>query len=53
MQKVLTREHQLKDYNTLVSEEILSEIEKLADSLKGLRVFHVNATPKGGGVAEI
>lgn len=53
MQKVLTGEHQLGDYNTLVCEGILSEIGKLADSLKGLHVVHVNATPKGGGVAEI
>jgi len=53
MQEVLTREHQFKDYDHLVSEQILSEVEKLADGLRGLRVIHINATPKGGGVAEI
>jgi len=53
MQEVLTRGHQLSDYSSLVSEEILSEIERLADGLKGLRVVHINATPQGGGVAEI
>ena len=53
MQEVLTSEHPLRDYNVLISEEILSEIERLADGLKGLRVIHVNATPRGGGVAEI
>ena len=53
MQGVLTRERQLRDYSGLVSEEILSEIEGLAEGLRGLRVIHVNATPRGGGVAEI
>ena len=53
MQEVLTRELQLSNYSGLISEQILSEVEKLADGLKGLRVIHVNATPRGGGVAEI
>jgi len=53
MQKVLTSERQLRDYSSLVSEEILSEIERLTGRLKGLRVIHINATPQGGGVAEI
>jgi len=43
----------LRDYEGLVSSETLSEIENLADALKGLHVIHVNATPQGGGVAEI
>ena len=53
MQKVLTGECRLRDYSSLVSEETLSEIDGLADGLRGLRVIHVNATPRGGGVAEI
>jgi len=53
MQEVLTCGHQLRDYSSLVSEEILSETERLANGLKGLRVVHINATPQGGGVAEI
>lgn len=53
MQEVLTTERQLGDYNGLVSDEILSEIKKHAAALKGLRVIHINATPQGGGVAEI
>jgi len=53
MQEVLTSECQLRDYSSLVSEEILSEIERLTGRLKGLRVIHINATPQGGGVAEI
>jgi len=53
MQEVLTSGRQLRDYSGLVSEEILSETENLADRLKGLCVIHINATPHGGGVAEI
>ena len=53
MQEVKTEEIKLWDYGDLVSREVLSEIERLADELKGLRVIHINATPQGGGVAEI
>jgi len=31
----------------------LSEIRELASGLRGLRIFMVNSTPRGGGVAEI
>jgi len=53
LQEVLTIERQIEDYNGLVSDEILSQIEKYAAALKGLRVIHINATPRGGGIAEI
>ena len=53
MQEVLIGERELRDYSSLVSEETLSEMEGLADRLRGLRVIHINATPQGGGVAEI
>jgi trehalose synthase len=53
VQKVKTRQRQLQHYNGLVSSEALSEIGRLANGLKGLHVIHVNATPWGGGVAEV
>ena len=53
MQEVLTIKRQLEDYNGLISDEILSEIEQYSAALKGLRVIHINTTPQGGGVAEI
>lgn len=31
----------------------VDELRRLAAPLRGLRVLHVNATPVGGGVAEI
>jgi trehalose synthase len=53
VQKVETEEIRLEDYSDLVSPEVLLEVERLAKELKGLRVVHINATPQGGGVAEI
>ena len=50
---VKTNHQKLEDYKELISEELFEEIKNLAKDLKGLRVFHVNATPRGGGVAEI
>ncbi len=53
MHRVSTREKRLKDYRGIVSGETLSEVTRIADKLRGLRIVHVNATPDGGGVAEI
>ncbi|KPK21822.1 MAG: hypothetical protein AMJ76_01670, partial [Dehalococcoidia bacterium SM23_28_1] len=43
----------LDRYDGLIDEEARQDILSAAQSLKGLRVVHVNATPNGGGVAEI
>jgi trehalose synthase len=43
----------LEDYQALIGDERLAEIRDLARPLAGARVLHVNATPFGGGVAEI
>lgn len=43
----------LEKYKNIVSDELFEEVIDLAKNLKGLRVFHVNSTPRGGGVAEI
>jgi trehalose synthase len=43
----------LDSYDSLIEADARQEILSAAESLKGLRVVHVNATPKGGGVAEI
>ena len=50
---VKTNHQKLGDYRELISEGLFEEIIGLAGGLKGLRVFHVNATPRGGGVAEL
>jgi trehalose synthase len=53
MQRVPTGEVKLSGYTGIVSEHLLSEIEQIAEKLRGLRIIHINATPQGGGVAEI
>ena len=50
---VKTNHQKLENYKELISEELFQEIKDLAKDLKGLRVFQVNATPRGGGVAEL
>ena len=50
---VKTPTQSLKEYKNLVSRGLLHEIEQLSKKLNGLRVAYINATPRGGGVAEI
>jgi trehalose synthase len=40
-------------YELSAGGESLAQLQELAAPLKGARVLHVNATPYGGGVAEI
>jgi len=51
--KVLTKERELTRYVDVVSDSLLSDIALTAEKLRGCRMVHVNATPAGGGVAEI
>ncbi len=51
--RVLTTEVKLISYAGIVPEGLLAEVARAAEKLSGLRVVHVNATPIGGGVAEI
>jgi len=53
LQQVELRQKQLVDYRPIVGDAVLAEIEELAASLKGAWIVHVNATPFGGGVAEM
>jgi len=43
----------LKDYEGLVEPSLRTRVTSAAERLQGLRVVHINATPFGGGVAEI
>ncbi len=43
----------LQDYEGLVGAGPLSQVRAAGERLRGLRVMHINATPTGGGVAEI
>ncbi len=53
LQKVEFEQKSLADYQPIVGDEIIAEIEALAEPLQGARVVHVNATAFGGGVAEM
>ena len=53
MYRVSIKEKKLNDYIGIVSEQLLSEVTEAAEQLRGMRVIHINATPQGGGVAEI
>lgn len=50
--RVKLKEKSIEEYRKIIKEEV-DEIKELAEPLKGLRVVHINATPYGGGVAEI
>ena len=50
---VKTPTQKIEKYQELISKELFREILKLSKELKGLKVFHVNSAPRGGGVAEL
>lgn len=43
----------INDHKKFVSAEKIKRIKNLAKPLKGKKIIHINATPEGGGVAEI
>jgi trehalose synthase len=43
----------IADYGATSGHEVVERVRELARPLKGARVLHLNATPYGGGVAEI
>jgi trehalose synthase len=51
--QVQTDQRRLDEYQSVVGEKALEEIRSLAKPLQGKRVLHFNATPYGGGVAEL
>ncbi len=53
LQLVSTTPRKLEEYRHVVGDGPVDEILSLAEPLRGKRVLHFNATPFGGGVAEI
>lgn len=49
----MKRTPQLDRYKRFVGEEVLADIDRVAESLAGLHVLHLNTTDRGGGVAEL
>jgi trehalose synthase len=53
LQHVEVSPRPLTAYERLIPGALVREVRTLAASLRGCRVVHINATPQGGGVAEI
>ncbi len=53
MQRVTVTPRSIASYRSEAAPDALAQLEEMAEQLRGLRVLHVNATPVGGGVAEI
>ncbi len=53
LEVVETEKKLLDDYINIVGKEEIENIKKLASTLKGKKIVHINATSFGGGVAEI
>ena len=53
MQKVKVFSKEIDDYLKTVGEDKINNLKKLAKSLQGKKIMHVNATAYGGGVAEL
>lgn len=53
MKRIEVQPGSLESYRSIVEDGLLEEIYALASRLKGMRVAHINATARGGGVAEI
>ena len=51
--QVKTSIQKLEKYKGIISDSIFEEINDLAENFKGLKVVHINSTPRGGGVAEV
>lgn len=53
LQRVDVGERSLSAYRGLAPEALLRELRQAAESMRGVRVLHLSATPYGGGVSEL
>lgn len=51
--QVKTASQKLEKYKRIIPDGLFEEVKTLAEKLKGLKVIMINATPRGGGVAEV
>lgn len=49
----MNKESILDKYAEIAGQDVVNHLRQLADTLRGIRVVHVNSTRVGGGVAEI
>ena len=53
LERVPLLEREVDDYAPIVGDETVARLRELAEPFRGARVLHLNATPYGGGVAEL
>jgi trehalose synthase len=53
MEAIELRPRSIDDYIESAGPVVVADLKRLAEPLRGVRVLHINATPNGGGVAEI
>ncbi len=51
--RVKTSSQKIDKYREIIPASLFREIKSFSKELKGLRVIHINSTPRGGGVAEV
>jgi len=53
LERVPLLERDVDDYVDIIGRDAVARLRELAEPFRGARVLHVNATPYGGGVAEL
>ena len=53
LQQVSVGQKSIETYSSIVGVQQIEELREMAAKLKGLHVLYINATPFGGGVAEL
>lgn len=53
LERVPLLERDVGDYAPVVGDEAVARLRELAEPFRGARILHLNATPYGGGVAEL
>lgn len=43
----------LSDYHNIVSSDLINQLTKISKNLQGKKIYEINSTSKGGGVAEL
>ena len=53
VQRVELKRKAVEDYRSVVGDDAVAEVRRLADPLRGLRLLEISSTATGGGVAEM
>jgi trehalose synthase len=53
VERVKVKTKNINNYRSIVGSQVITELKKMSQPLRGRRVIHLNSTAVGGGVAEI